>query len=280
MSSWQRIPLVIRAIAIGFTVSTLGVAAWVAVASTGPAPWSVGLMAILLWAFWKYFSGSGWPKSTALYRRESMRRTTLTPAVWRLGLAAAACFVVAFQSGLVVTFRIMPIPSEALTSEYNLGAAPLWLAWAVIVMASLVAGICEEIGFRGYMQVPLEKRYGPVPAIAIVLVVFLAAHLHQAWLPAFFIVGIYGSIMLGVLAWASGSLIPGIVGHVVMDVCNFSYWWSDVAGKFEKQPISVTGVDTHFLISVGVLATSIALFTLLVRRLLAGRREEAGQEPR
>ncbi len=84
--------------------------------------------------------------------------------------------------------------------------------------------------------------------------------------------------MLGVLAWASRTLIPGIVGHVVMDVCNFSYWWSDLAGKFERQPISETGVDTHFLISVGVLATSIALFTLLVRRLLAGRLEEAGQE--
>jgi len=275
MNLWQRIPLVIRAVVLGFAVSTLGIGIWVVLFSTVPVPWSLGLMAIVLWAYWKYFGGTGWPTSTAAYRRESLRATTMTPAAWRQSLGAAACFVVAFHAGLVVTFRIMPIPLDALTAEYNFDATSLWLAWPTIVMASLVAGVCEEVGYRGYMQVPLERRYGPVPAIAIVVVAFLAAHLHQAWLPPFLIVGIYGSIMLGVLAWASRSLVPGVIAHAVMDVGNFSYWWSDIAGRFERQPISETGVDAHFLISVAVLATSIALFTLLVRRLLASRPEEA-----
>ena len=167
MNLWQRTPLVIRAVAIGFAVSTLGIGVWVALISTVPSLWSIGLMAILLWVYWKYFGGSGWPTSTMSYRRESLRGTTMTPAAWRRSLGAAACFVVAFHSVLVVTFRILPVPLEVLTSEYNLDASPLWLAWPALVMASLVAGVCEEVGYRGYMQVPLERRYGPVPAIAI-----------------------------------------------------------------------------------------------------------------
>jgi hypothetical protein len=156
---------------------------------------------------------------------------------------------------------------------------PVWLAWLGIVMASLVAGICEEVGYRGYMQVPLERRYGPATAIAVVVVVFLAAHLHQAWLPAFLVAGVIGSVMLGMLAWASRSLIPGMIGHTVMDIFNFSYWWSDVAGRFERRPIGETGLDAHFVAWTLLLAASLALFFWTVRRLIALRRESSSASP-
>ncbi len=277
--SWGRIPLVVRAILLGFAVSTLGVGTWVACLMVIPPPWWFLVMSALLWTYWKYFSGSWWPTSTVEYRRASFRKTRLSVEVWRLGLGAAASFVVAFQSSLVVNFRIVELPAEALTSGYNLDAMPVWSAWLGIVMASLVAGICEEVGFRGYMQVPLERRYGPATAIAVVLVVFLAAHLHQAWLPPFLIAGIIGSVMLGTLAWASRSLIPGMIGHTVMDIFNFSYWWSDVAGRFERRPIGETGLDAHFVAWTLLLAASLALFFWTVGRLSALRRESSSAEP-
>jgi membrane protease YdiL (CAAX protease family) len=276
---WGRIPLIVRAILLGFAVSTLGVGAWVACWTVIPPPWWFLLMSGLLWTYWKYFSGSWRPASTVEYRRASFRETRLPVAVWRLGLGAAACFVVAFQSCLVVNFRIIELPAEALTSGNDLGALPVGLAWLGIVMASLVAGICEEVGFRGYMQVPLERRYGPATAIAVVVVVFLAAHLHQAWLPPFLIAGIIGSVMLGTLAWASRSLIPGMIGHMVMDIFNFSYWWSDVAGRFERRPIGETGLDAHFVAWTLLLAASLALFFWTVRRLIALRREGGSASP-
>jgi hypothetical protein len=31
-------------------------------------------------------------------------------------------------------------------------------------------------------------------------------------------------ILLGLLAWSSGSLIPAMIGHVVMDIGLFAYW--------------------------------------------------------
>ena len=231
-------------------------------------------MGAVLWFYWKYFRGSWWPKATADARSNSFRAVKLPAAVWKWSVVAAMLFVVTVQSGLVVTFRIVEFPAEAFTSEYNIDALPLWVAWLVAVMAALVAGICEETGFRGYMQVPLEKRYGPGVGITIVSIAFVVVHLHQAWaLPVLYAPIFAASVLLGILAYASGSLIPGIIGHAVMDIINFAYWWSDVAGRFEKRTIDETGIDYHFITWLLVLVASIALFFGAARKIGAVRQQ-------
>ncbi|NIM04086.1 MAG: CPBP family intramembrane metalloprotease, partial [Armatimonadetes bacterium] len=60
---------------------------------------------------------------------------------------------------------------------FDYSAFPIWLVWLYIILTASVVGITEEVGFRGYMQVPLEKRYGPVVAIAIVSTLFMVLHL-------------------------------------------------------------------------------------------------------
>ena len=81
--------------------------------------------------------------------------------------------------------------------------------------------------------------------------------------------------LLGILAYASNSLIPSIIAHVVMDVFNFSYWWSDVAGKFDMQTIAKTGIDLHFGAWTLIFVTSVARFLWSVRKILAIRQREA-----
>jgi membrane protease YdiL (CAAX protease family) len=271
---WQRIPVVIRAIVVGLFVFEIGVVAWVLIVGPlVPAPWSILVMGGVLWLYWKYFSGSWWPKSTMEARRNSFRDVKLSASVWKWGLLAAMFFVVVVQSGLVITFRIIEFPAEAFTAEYPFDALPVGLAWLFIVMSALVAGICEETGFRGYMQVPLENRYGPAVAITIVSLLFLITHLHQAWaVPILFHVAAI-SVLLGILAYAAGSLIPSMIGHTVMDIFNFSYWWSDVAGRFERQPIGETGLDAHFIIWLLVFTVSVVLFFWITRQLMAVRRQ-------
>jgi hypothetical protein len=83
------------------------------------------------------------------------------------------------------------------------------------------------------------------------------------------------SVLLGILAYASGSLIPSILAHTVMDIFNFSYWWSDVAGKFERSPVAETGIDTHFIIWVLILAMLIALYSWSARKTLLARKGAA-----
>lgn len=270
---WQRIPVVIRAIVVGLLVAEIGIVVWLAVLAFTPGLWPIFLMGGVLWLYWKYFSGSWRPKTTVAARRSSARLGKLRAGVWKWGLAAAILFVVVVESGLVVTFRLIEFPAEAFTAEYSLDAIPLWAALLAGIMAALVAGICEETGFRGYMQLPLEKRYGPGVGITIVSIMFIVVHVHQAWaLPILYFHLFAASVLLGILAYTSGSLIPGIIAHTVMDIINFSYWWSNVAGKFEKRPIGETGIDSHFLTWVLILGASIALFFWAVRRIAAVRK--------
>ena len=144
---------------------------------------------------------------------------------------------------------------------------PAALLWPYVIVASLVAGICEETGFRGYMQCPLEARYGPATAIALTTLVFMLAHLHQAWVTALFVPGVMASVMLGVLASASRSLIPGMIGHTVMDIFNFGYWWWQLLGPYNPRPVFETGIDLNFVVCVGTLAISLSLFILVIRKL-------------
>jgi membrane protease YdiL (CAAX protease family) len=271
---WQRIPVVIRAIVSGlFVFAIAGSVARMVVLVLIPAPWSVVVMGGVLWAYWKYFSGSWWPKSTAEARSNRFRATGLSAGVWKWILMAAMLVVVVFESGFVVTFRILEFPAEAWALGYDFSAAPLWLAWLLVVMAALVAGITEEVGFRGYMQVPLERRYGSVVGITIVSIVFVVFHLNQAWAPPVLFLLFAISVMWGILAYTSGSLIPGMISHTVADIFNFSYWWTDVAGTFDKRPIAETGIDAHFVVWVLVFVASVALFSWAARKTLAAGRQ-------
>jgi len=76
------------------------------------------------------------------------------------------------------------------------------------------------------------------------------------------------SFMIGYLAFSTNSLLPGIICHVSFDIINVSYWWSDVIGTFERKPISMTGVDNHFIITVMVVLLSTVLFIVAIRKLL------------
>jgi len=270
---WQRMPILIRAILSGLFVSTIGVMAWVVILTVVPSPWFIVVMGCVLIIFWKYFSGNWWPKATAKARSNSFREMKLATNVWKWSLLGAVLFVVVVQSSFVVTFQIMEFPAEAFASEYNFDTMPLWLAWLVIVMASLVAGICEETGFRGYMQVPLEKRYGPGVGITIVSIMFLVIHLDQAWAPPVFFHLFAMSVLLGILAYSSGSLIPSMIAHAVVDIFNFSYWWSDIAGRFEKRTIFETRDYFYFIVWFLIFGISLFLFFWVAQKITTVRRK-------
>jgi membrane protease YdiL (CAAX protease family) len=185
-----------------------------------------------------------------------------------LSLLAAVLIVLIEQSGLVVTFRILEFPADRFLVEYDfVKALPTWVAWLVVMMISVVAGICEETGFRGYMQVPLEKRYSPFLSIAIVSVVFVLVHLHQAWSGPILVHIFLISVLFGSIAYYSGSLIPGMIAHILMDICNFSFWWTDLGGQFNKKTIQATGIDPHFIFWSMVLVMSVFIFIALLRKI-------------
>ncbi|MBT8270806.1 MAG: CPBP family intramembrane metalloprotease [Bacteroidia bacterium] len=265
---WMKVPLVIRSVLLGFGVSTLGIGIWIFLVTNIPIPWSVMAMGAILIFYWMYFSGRWNPANTQTYRRFCFRQLRLEKPIWIWGLAGAFSVILLLHSGFILTFRLNEFQPEIFKTARFLNDLPSWQGWSIIIMGSLVAGICEEIGFRAYMQKPLENKYGPITGISITSVVFVIVHLHQAWANGI-LVGIFAiSFVLGYLAYASNSLIPGIIAHVSFDIINFSYWWSDVIGTFDRRPIGVTGIDIHFIITLTVVLLCIALFIISFRKLL------------
>lgn len=267
---WMKVPLIIRSVVLGFGVTTLGVGIWVLLVNNIPSPWSVVPMGVILILYWIYFSGYWKPSNTKVFRHFCMRQIRLKRPVWTWGLVAALLIFLVVNAVGILTFRIFEFQPETFKTASFLNELPAWKAWPVILMASLVAGICEEIGYRGYMQAPLEQKYGPVVSISITSFVFAVAHIHQAWaggMPGMTVI-FFISIMLGYLAYAVKSLIPGIIAHVTFDIINFSYWWSDVIGTFDRKPVSITGVDNHFVITAMVVLLSFMGFVVAIRKLL------------
>jgi membrane protease YdiL (CAAX protease family) len=236
------------------------------VAAVASEPWCAArcvrrsdIPGFFLW----WTGGGGPPHTTKPARATAFRRGRLSPTQWFWGVIAALFFAATIHASIVLLFRFVSFPMAAFRHGYDVSFIPTQpLRWLAVVVSATSAGICEETGFRGYMQRPIEQRYGPPVAILISSLFFIALHLTKAWATPGMVPIVFGAgVLLGLLAWSSRSLIPGMIGHVVMDIGLFAYWWTGIAGDFTARTITDTGVDRPFVIACA--AFTIALFTLL-----------------
>lgn len=94
------------------------------------------------------------------------------------------------------------------------GLGPGFIAFAVC--AAVGAPLAEEVFFRGLTQPAMQRRLGPVAGVIVTAVLFGLAHASgNPWeaIPPLTLVG----LVLGVLAWRTGRLGPGIVTHMVFN---------------------------------------------------------------
>jgi membrane protease YdiL (CAAX protease family) len=88
--------------------------------------------------------------------------------------------------------------------------APQWHDWAIIILATvLIAGLFEEILFRGFVQSAFEQHHKISTAILLTAVIFAANHAVPWWFAQIFLLG----AGLGWMAWRSDSIIPGAIVH-------------------------------------------------------------------
>ena len=268
-SGWARLPTALRAIISGLLMALIPANVWPLLLLNLGVPLAavveVAFLALYVW----WASDGGPPRTTQAARATAFRRGIPTPTQWSWGLIAALFFAISIHASIVLLFRIVPYPMATFRQGYDFSFIPsLPLKWIAVVVSATSAGICEETGFRGYMQRPLELRHGAPVAVLISSLFFTAVHLTKGWAMAGMVPIVFGAgVLLGLLAWSSGSLIFGMIGHVMMDIGLFAYWWTGVAGNFTAKPISETGVDQPFLIACAVLATSLLIVLLSILKL-------------
>jgi membrane protease YdiL (CAAX protease family) len=179
-------------------------------------------------------------------------------------MVAALCFALTIHASIVLLFRFVPFPIAEFHRGYDFSFIPtVPLRCLAVVVSAASAGICEETGFRGYMQRPMELSRGAPVAILNSSLFFTLLHLMKGWALAEMIPIIFcAGLLLGSLALSSGSLVPCMIGHTIMDVGLFGYWWTGIAGDFTLRPIAAAGVDRAFVIAC-VAACAMLTFTLL-----------------
>jgi len=87
---------------------------------------------------------------------------------------------------------------------------PPWRRLTLTILASLLAPLCEEVAFRGYVQGALLTRLAPGRAIALSSLLFAAMHLD----PVRFLPVLGLGVLYGWITWRSGSLWPAVAAHV------------------------------------------------------------------
>lgn len=279
---WERVPLPVRAIVAGFVVFFVLQNGWlgfflVNLKVLPEVPWSAALGLLWLWGFFRYFDGSGPPRSTAASRRLAMRAPRLGARPWRWALLYLPIFLVFLVAVIQVAYRFLVIPEE----DFDLSMLPWWSLYPSLVMLSVNAGVSEEAGFRGYMQGGLERRFGPTVAILATSLLFWLAHLNHASGPARFIQLMAMSIGLGALTWAAGSIWPAVVCHATVDAIFFLAAASGIAPWFieHPQPFAETGVDASFVLFSTLIVVAVVAGALVLGRLTALRSPPAVAPP-
>ena len=220
-------------------------------------PWAVPVMAVYLWFFWRYLRGDGPPDSTRDIRRRSLRANQLSGSMWTWSLLAGGLGIVALVLALRVANRMVVLPQQQLP---DLSTIPAFTVWSLLLMAAPVAGIIEESAFRGYMQGPIERRYGLTVAILITGTMFAVAHLDFTlilWPYYVAVAAIYGTV-----TYLANSIWPAVVLHTSGNIYSGADLllhgqaeWQSSAGSAEL--VWETGADAAFVrLGVAVLVVA------------------------
>jgi len=266
---WAKLPISLRAIISGLLITLAAVNAWPLLLLNLGVPLAAFAEAIFLGFFLWWTGGGGPPHATQAARATAFRHGRLSRTQWYWGVVAAISFAATIHASIVLLFRFVSFPMAAFRHGYDISFIPTQsLRWLAVVVSATSAGICEETGFRGYMQRPIEQRHGAPVAILISSLFFMALHLTKAWMTPGMIPIVFGAgALLGLLAWSSRSLIPGMIGHVVMDIGLFAYWWTGIAGDFTAPTITHMDVDRPFVIACAAFTISLFMVLFAVSRL-------------
>jgi membrane protease YdiL (CAAX protease family) len=246
---------------LAFAITVLAGGIWsallVANLRSSPAmPWSVPVMAILLWLMWGYLGGKGWPRSTSATRHLYLRANRRSARTYLWSFAAGVLSVVALAGCWIVLFRLVKMPPNALP---DMSSYPRMTVALMILMGSLVAPFMEEAGFRGYFQVALEREFHGSVAVIVSSLGFALAHFAHGilWpkLLVYFLVG----VAFGATAYLTNSTLPAILPHMIGDLTFFTLVWPHDAAR---QLVSESGTDKWFWVHVAqaIVFTALAVW--------------------
>lgn len=134
--------------------------------------------------------------------RDRPARYGLTPGDWRAGLA-----LVTAGSAVMTPIMLWAATLPEVRAYYAPSAASL----SVLLATNALDLTAAEFLFRGFLMLTLIRVMGPL-GVLVATMPFVYSHLGKPELELFSTLG--GGLIYGWLAWRTGSIVWGAVGHV------------------------------------------------------------------
>ena len=239
-------------------------------------PWSVGVMAVVLLGAITFLNGNwGFHKSQPA-RRTLLRMRAVPRGTLFIATLAGILALVAL-SGLWIVL-IQTVKMQGNLSDFS--RFPPLTVMSALLMAAISGAVSEEAGFRGYFQGALERYLPGWLAIAVAAALMIPEHAStQGFQWPTIVFYLLVDTMLGLTAYLTQSILPGMVIHAIGLVTFFGFIWP--YDKF-RPSIWVNGADQWFFLHAaqtivfGLLAV-LAYASLAKRRTArAGSRSRAG----
>lgn len=187
--------------------------------------------------------GSALPSPEPLSKRLGLVPPRYSPRTW--ALLCLGTPVVQIASVLFASlFFDLSEPSEHMEMLSGLftGQEGVLAITLLVLFAAVMPGITEELFFRGYVRVGLERRFGFVVAIFVPALIFAAVHFDWMHATAVLPLGLW----FGCLAWWSRSVVPSIIAHFVNNLfAIFSARYAtalEAGGELDAAPEAAAGV--------------------------------------
>lgn len=206
----------------------------------------------------------------AFWQRVDLRRTLrLQLPRGRGWLAVVGAAVLGAGLFLVNAFVIRWFVGDSTSEAAQQLAARLTMLlettpwWLVVLVLAIVPAVCEELVFRGWMLSSLAGSRPSRGRLAVAVVVqaalFAAVHLLPERLPTTFVMG----LVLGGIALWTGSLLPGIVCHVMHNAVPVG------VARLAGTPLESLEIPPGWLLGGSLLAVAIGVGLVMLGK---GRR--------
>ncbi|MGZ3667389.1 MAG: CPBP family glutamic-type intramembrane protease [Ktedonobacterales bacterium] len=167
----------------------------------------VFLLAPLYHAVWRRAPGT---TARDGFRALGFRKTAFWPAAGLVGGAIVVSFALEILYGFIIQQLNLPLQTNAdrLTQEAHY--APFTILFTLLA-AIIIAPICEEVFFRGYLFAGLLHGMNVWLATIISALLFTLVHGDIGSAVPLLVIG----LILPILRWRTGSLWPGVALHTV-----------------------------------------------------------------
>jgi membrane protease YdiL (CAAX protease family) len=135
--------------------------------------------------------------------------------------------------------------------------------WIILLIGVvLLASLSEELLFRGFLQVSLERKGDVTRAVVLSSLTWTLIHVNPYWAVQIFITGIF----IGFIAWRTNSIIPAIIIHALNNLLSLLFLNFKLDEKLGWYLYGNHVSPLLFIIAVLILVWSIQRITQVVQK--------------